>query len=129
MSQIRLNQIRLPFHKMRIEYEWQGDDAIAELPEHYLRYGIDIHPPVGAEFWLDHLNLIVIDYCPSSAVYTVGLMGGRSYQAMVGRRIRYALDNIKCRIILTLYVWGLADLSEGQRISWRSVHWGRKRAK
>lgn len=123
-SKIAVKSIELPFGKRRFEYEWQGDSNIAQINGGMSWQVID-NLKVGQEFWLGHLQLIPTDYNPYADTYEVALADGQGYQRFYNRRLHYFLDNLKCRIILTLYVWGLAHLEPHERITWASV--GRKK--
>jgi hypothetical protein len=129
MANIQITTIELPFGKRRFEYAWMGaDDDTAYITNNPF-YDIPAIPNLkpGVQFWLGHLHLIVVDFDFMRQVYEVALMGGRGYRAMIARRFLYGWQNFQARIILTLYVWGLADRHQELTVSWRWVHWGRKR--
>lgn len=125
LAQIRVTQIPLPYGKQRLEYEWIGESNMSIVGYFENR---DVFLPrnakVGTDFWLGHLNLVVVDHDYMSDSTLVALADGRAYQSLYARKAYYFLDNLKCRLILTLYVWGLAHIEQGERITWGAV--GRK---
>lgn len=121
-----LNRIRMPFGTGRFELEWPKEASTATIDAHELFALNKMHPKPGEELWLGNLNLMVIDYDPSWGEYTVGLASGLSYQAYLWRRFVNLCEITNHRLILTLYVWGLADLPHGEPVSWKLVHWGPK---
>ncbi len=124
LPQLIVNRIPMPFDKWRFEYEWPpgAKEAVIDV---YTRLEDNITP--GREFWLGNLNLICVDFDILSQCVTVALMDGRGYQAYLRRRFFYIYQNIVMRIVLTLYVWGLANYSQGEIIGWHNVHWGRRK--
>lgn len=130
MAKIAEKRIDLPFDRFRYEYEWKGEDATADVDLYRLadrqRLGIERAPKPGDTFWLGHLELVVVDYHSDMWLWEVGLANGRGFQAMYARRLFYFWENLRSRIILTLYVWGLADVRQGERLTWKCIHRGRK---
>jgi len=129
MASIVEKRIDLPFHRCRFEYEWPGEEITASLSH----FSIERAPlPLltrGETFWLGDLELVVVDYFPEAALYQVALASGRGFQAMYRRRIYYFWEALRSRIILTFFVWGLADLRDvsfGERLTWKHIDWGRK---
>lgn len=124
-AKIEIKKIALPLDRVRFEYEWHGESNKAVITG----YGLPIRIPheAGAEFWLGHLNLIVVDYDYPSAQAIVAHADGRGYQAFMRSRFLYGWQNFQARLILTLYVWGLADYDTLVMPSWKNVHWGRKK--
>ncbi len=128
MAKVIQRRIDLPFGCSRFEYDWSGDDTLANIDLYRVRFnGDQIFPPkIGQEFWLGHLNLVVVDYHTESRVSEVALASGRGYQAAYRRQLYYFWENLRSRIVLTLYVWGLADAPIGDILTWKHIHWGRK---
>ena len=124
-AHIVVKQVQLPFNRVRFEYEWQGESNQAVITE----YGQPVRIPhkAGAEFWLGHLNLIVVDFDVMSQTALVAHADGRGYQAFLARHFLYGWQHFQARLILTLYVWGLADYDAYAMPLWKHVHWGRKK--
>lgn len=121
-AKIAINTIQLPFGKHRNEYEWVGESDVAlineiwrwELPE--LK---DKKP--GDSFWLGHMEVVIVDYDIYSDIFKFALADGQGYQRFYNQRVYYWLENLKCRFILTLYVWGLATFEPGRKITWDAI--------
>ncbi len=127
---IQVKSIELPFGKRRYEYEWIGESNKAHISDEAL-WNIEIlrkepmNNQIGHSFWLGDLQLVITDFNYSSMIYEVALADGQGYQRLYNRKLYYLLDNLKCRFILTLYVWGLAHIEPGERVTWAAI--GRKK--
>ncbi len=125
-AMIEGKRIQLPFNKYRIEWKWVGESNLAHITNAaFLDLDIPLNGKSGQEFWLGDLHLVSTGYDFFSDIYEVALADGQGYQRLYNRRLYYFLDNLKCRFILTLYVWGLAHFDQNQRITWANV--GRKK--
>lgn len=129
MAQIIHHRIAMPFDRFRVEYEWRGEGLTARLDRMALHYlGIPWNEIKMAQlFWLGHLELVVVDKDWESLLIEVVLVNGQGYQAAYRRQLFYFWQKLRSRIILTLYVWGLADAPMGEILSWKHIHWGRKK--
>lgn len=126
-ANIICKSIELPFGKRRIEYEWSGESNKALVSRETLteitiqRHDQPFSDRIGFDFWFGDLHLVITDSDPIMLQYELALADGQGYQLLYNRRLYYFLDNLKCRFILTLYVWGLAHLEQSERITWNAV--------
>ena len=122
-AMVECKRVILPFNKYRLEFKWVGENNVARIADGAF---MELSPDrVGREFWLGDLHLVATNYDVFSDIYEVALADGTGYQRLYNRRLYYFLDNLKCRLILTLYVWGLAHFEQDERITWGNV--GRKK--
>lgn len=122
---IRAVDVELPLGRHYTRYEWVGDSNTAIIDPYARITNRFPHIP-GETFWLDDMNLIVVDFDLAAYVVTVARFDGVGYQQYLIRKIQKQLQGIKCRIVLTLWVWGLAHVPPQETPSLKHIHWGRK---
>lgn len=114
-AKIISHRVLLPFDTQRVDYEWQGGRFAwisgALLPD------IVSTPTIGTTFRLGQYRLRIVDYLIAQDAYVVSkaLLPYASY------RLWRLMDDTYRRMILTLTVWGLAELHQGEMPQWRWV--------
>lgn len=121
---IKATRIDIALDRYRVEFEWPEGEETSWINGD-LMYEITNSPKVGNEFWLGHLNLLIIDHVLVADSFEVALVNGKAYQRLYSRRLHYAFDSFYRRLILTLHVWGWANVPPHSIPAWEHV--GRKR--
>jgi len=117
------------------EYEWKGPkNGIAALASHDLMCSRDDisglcemdWPAPGVTFQMGALNLLCIHVNDWPPTYYCSLYGWNGRLKIWQWRFKHWLLLIHHRLILTLWVWRLANRKPGQIISLRDVHFVQK---
>lgn len=122
-GKIIMEHVSLPFESERYVYRWEGGD-VAEVNHIYLRRaGIQYnHVKIGDVLHIGQFRLRVVDHYPpwrGLIVVRDDWRGGMHYLVY---RALYRFDGIYRRLILTLYVWELADYHEAAVPSLNDIH-------
>jgi|ERR1044072_3541377 hypothetical protein len=111
---------------LRCQYklEWRGEQSIARLSAYAVRicYGLKGEYKQGDSLAFDTYRLKVLDYEFYSDSYLVCRDTDAKAQLLFAFDwIRERLKNTKQRIIMTFFVWGVADRELGRYGDWKDI--------
>lgn len=122
---ISVKRVPMPFDTFREEYYWNGKGYKTRISSAFVEDSPDVILS-SRRLKIGPFSLRVLEFDPSTMSYLCVRDSLPGRFAEVKYHARYLSQNIYYRLILTAYVWGLAQRSEGTLPSWKDIYILRK---
>lgn len=121
-SRLKLGYSDLPLNAKTRRFVWEGDNPYVEIYDDVFVYGEIAYPEIGQVLRIGAYRVRILEKRWEYRIYVAVRENWLGIPRLYGHKLGQRADDLYRRIILTMFVWGLADRDyQGYTPTWRDI--------